>query len=191
VRPIQEVRIYSPRTESREKFAAVAREKFGARGVRVSCCDAIEAACAGADVVTLVTRATQAFLSAGMLQAGTHVNAVGAIAPDREEFEQDVFDRSGSVVVDDLTSVKNLSREFRTRYQEDWTGVATLAELISQGRRRAADADLTLFKAMGMGLSDVALGVEVLARAHAAKVGRVIDAPVKATPRFFDTAVAA
>ncbi|MFP9220145.1 hypothetical protein, partial [Enterococcus faecalis] len=78
-----------------------------------------------------------------MLQRGAHLNAIGAIAPDREEFCQDVFDRAGVIAVDDLSSVQRLSREFRTRYGEDWETVQTLSTRIHDGARRPADADLT------------------------------------------------
>jgi len=44
-----------------------------------------------------------------------NLNAVGAIAPDREEFAQDVFARATIVAVDNLPGVQQLSREFMTR----------------------------------------------------------------------------
>ncbi|MNX67770.1 hypothetical protein D3C86_989160 [compost metagenome] len=98
------------------------------------------------------------------------------------------------VAVDDLTSVKNLSREFRTRYggvnEDDWSSVSRLADVILAGKRRAANSDLTLFKAMGMGISDVALGIEVLLRARQAGIGKAIAIPVKSKPRFFGAAEA-
>ena len=68
-------------------------------------------------------------------------------------YKRQVFDRAGVIAVDDLSSVQRLSREFRTRYGEDWETVQTLSARIHDGARRPADADLTLFKAMGMGLS--------------------------------------
>src|SRR5262249_32131660 len=83
VRDIRRLQIYSPRTESREAFAAAAAEQFG---IETAVFDSMAGACRGAQVVTLVTRAAQPFLSAGMLEKGAHLNAVGAIAPDREEF---------------------------------------------------------------------------------------------------------
>src|SRR5437762_14167 len=91
VRPIEELRVFSPRPESRAAFAARARDEFG---IKVVDCASVEAACDGAQIVTLVTRATTPFLSASHLDKGAHLNAVGAIAPDREEFAQDVFART-------------------------------------------------------------------------------------------------
>lgn len=185
VRDIREVRVYSSTASSREAFAARIAETFPERDLRTEACATMGRACDGADIVTLATRAREPFVDAGMLARGAHVNAIGAIAPDREEFHQDVFDRTDVVAVDDLSSVQRLSREFRTRYGENWDAVQTLSQRIQDGVRRPDAADLTLFKAMGMGLSDLALGVEILRRARTQGIGRAVPAPVKSKPRFF------
>jgi len=123
-----------------------------------------------------VTRAAQLFLKADMLDRGAHLNAVGAIAPDREEFAQDVFDRATRVAVDNLPGVQQLSREFMTRYaSRGWDEVLPLSKLIAQGRRRSDTDDVSLFKAMGMGISDLALGAELVRRARERGLGR--DSP--------------
>ena len=51
------------------------------------------------------------------------------------------------------------------------TGVQTCALPICEGRRRAPGADLTLFKAMGMGIADLAVAIEVLRVAEARGLG--------------------
>jgi len=182
VRPIERLRIYSPREDSRQAFAARAREEFG---IEAEVSASVSDACKGAQIVTLVTRAAQPFLTAAMLDKGAHVNAVGAIAPDREEFAQDVFARATIVAVDNLPGVQQLSREFMTRYASSgWDQVMPLSALIASGRRRSGADDVSLFKAMGMGISDLALGVELLKRARARGVGRAIPQPKKTKPRL-------
>jgi ornithine cyclodeaminase len=180
VRPVEMLRIYSPRPESRQAFAKKAREEFGLEAV---VCASVAEACRGAQIVTLVTRAGQPVLTAEMLDRGAHLNAVGAIAPDREEFAQDVFSRATLVAVDNLPGVQQLSREFTTHYSAaGWEKVLPLSRLIASGRRRAAHDDVSLFKAMGMGISDLALGAELVARARTHKVGRSVPQPAKAKP---------
>lgn len=182
VRPIERIQAWSPRPESRAAFAARAREEFGIEALD---CASIEAACRGAQVVTLVTRATRPFLGAAMLERGAHLNAVGAIAPDREEFAQEVFTRASSVAVDNMPAVRQLSREFMTQYEKKgWDEVQPLSGLIAAGKRRAASDDVTLFKAMGMGISDLALGVELVRRARGSGAGRALPQPRKAKPRL-------
>ena len=185
VRPIQRLQIYSPRAESREEFAKKAREEFA---VEAAACASVAEACKGAQIVTLVTRAVQPFLGADMLEKGAHLNAVGAIAPDREEFAQDVFDRATRVAVDNLPAVQQLSREFMRRYASTgWDPVMPLSKLIASGMRRSERDDLSLFKAMGMGISDLALGVELVRRARERGIGRALPQPKKAKPRLAGT----
>jgi ornithine cyclodeaminase/alanine dehydrogenase-like protein (mu-crystallin family) len=182
VRPIERLQVYSPRAESREEFANKAREEFG---VETAACASVAEACKGAHIVTLVTRAAQPFLRAGMLERGAHINAVGAIAPDREEFAQDVFDRATRVAVDNLPGVQQLSREFMTRYAaRGWDEVMPLSRLIAQGRKRSDADDISLFKAMGMGISDLALGAELVRKARERGLGRVLLQPKKVKPRL-------
>src|SRR5262249_6317715 len=111
--------------------------------------------------------------------------AVGAIAPDREEFAQDVFERASLVAVDNLPGVQQLSRELMTRYASSaWNDVLPLSKLIAAGRRRSPGDDVTLFKAMGMGISDLALGAELVKRARRRGIGRTIAQPKKVKPRL-------
>jgi ornithine cyclodeaminase len=185
VRPIERLQIYSPHPESRAEFAKKVRDEFG---IEAAPCASAAEACKGAQIVTLVTRAAQPFVSAPMLEKGAHLNAVGAIAPDREEFAQDVFDRATRVAVDNLPGVQQLSREFMTRYASSgWNEVVPLSKLIASGRKRSETDDLTLFKAMGMGISDLALGAELVRRARERGLGRALTQPKKVKPRLAGT----
>jgi|SRR5215831_15764472 len=185
VRPIERLQIYSPKPESRTEFAKKAREEFGIE--TLACASAAEA-CKGAHIVTLVTRSSQPFITASMLDRGAHLNAVGAIAADREEFAQDVFDRATQVAVDNLPGVQQLSREFMTRYaSRGWDEVLPLWKLVAQGQRRRDSDDISLFKAMGMGISDLALGAELVRRARERSIGRAIPQPKKTKPRLATT----
>jgi ornithine cyclodeaminase len=84
-----------------------------------------------------------------------------------------------------VESVKTLSAEFRKRFADgDWSRVRLLSEVVATEWQRPEDADITLFKAMGMGLSDLALAIEILKRVKAKGGGRVIPHPQPAQPRL-------
>ncbi len=57
------------------KLAARIADEFGDRAVQARACASMAAACDGADVVTLATRAREPFLHGGMPRAGSHLNA--------------------------------------------------------------------------------------------------------------------
>ena len=172
VRPIRRVRIFSRTAESREKLAAAVRGVFP--HVEAVAAQSLQQALEGAPVVTLCTNAMQPFYSAAMAAPGTHINAVGAIVPARAEFTADIFPRCASIAVDTVEGVRELSREFIDHFGasgESWDRVCPISQVIASGQRRPAGADLTLFKAMGMGIADIAVAIEVLKAAEVRGTG--------------------
>ena len=184
VRDIEEIRVHSRREEARAALARRIEDELEIRAVPAA--SAAEAA-AGAGIVTAITNATEPFLDAAMLAPGAHLNAMGAIVPVRVEFAQDVFERCGVVAVDTMEGVRALSAEFRARYGDDdaaWEEVRPISRLIAENARRPEGCDLTLFKAVGMGLSDLALGIEILACAEAGGLGTKLPERVRVPPRL-------
>jgi len=184
VRPVTRVNVFSPNAERRRAFVELARSTF-AFAIEESA--GADAATAGADIVTLLTRAREPFLHAALLAPGTHLNAVGAILPQNAEFFDDVFERAGVVVVDHLPNVQRTSREFIEYYENgrgSWSEVKALSEVIAAGTGRAPGTDLSLFKAVGMGISDLSVGRLVYERALASGAGHPIAIGKRPQPRF-------
>ncbi|MGO1077530.1 ornithine cyclodeaminase family protein [Inquilinus sp. CA228] len=186
VRPLRRIRVFSPTTAHAEAMAADLRAALPDTEIVLA---ANPARCVeGAAIVNLATRAREPFLRAAMLAPGTHLNAVGAITPEREEFAQDVFGRAGLVAVDSLPQIRRLSREFITWFGTDdaaWDVVRPLSQLVRHGIARPPDADLTLFKAMGIGLADLALGARILDLARRLGKGRSFTPPQRVPPRLW------
>src|SRR2546423_889950 len=108
VRPVRRVRVFGRDEGRRAQFAARVEKEFEVEAVQArSVAEAVE----GAQVVTVVTRATEPVLSAAMIARGAHVNAVGAIVPGRAEVARDVLERCDRVVVDSVPQAQRLSRE--------------------------------------------------------------------------------
>jgi alanine dehydrogenase len=184
VRPLKRVRVFSPTPEHRATFAERLRAHWGDRViVATSVADAV----ADAPIVTLATRARLPFLTADMLTHGCHINALGAITPERAEFAQDVFLRCSRVVVDTLPGVQRLSREFVDQYgtpAHHWEDVQLLSQVIALDTMRSPHEDLSLFKSVGMGISDLTLAIDVCQRATAQGVGRRLQEPRRVSIRL-------
>lgn len=184
VRPLERITVWSPTAAKREALAAKAEDLLGIEAIAATTLDeALDAA----DIVTLATRARAPFLAADALPRGVHVNAVGAITPERAEFEPALLDRATVVAADSVPQVRRLSREFMDAFGADealWNRLVPLSRLVAENRGRPADADLTLFKAMGMGISDLSLGIAILRRARAEGLGRPIPAITRQAPRL-------
>ena len=175
VRPIGHVRVWSPDRDHREAFCGRVSERTGLRATAYgTAAEALD----GAPVVTLITRATEPFVDAGMLAAGAHVNAVGAILPANAELGGDVFGAAEVIVADDVGNARKASRELIDHLGDDdaaWKAVVRLADVVASGEGRPAGARLTVFKGMGSGLSDLAVAQLALRRAE--------EAGLRACPR--------
>lgn len=190
VRPLKRVRVWSPTADKRKASAAALAGRFAFDVVDAP---TLDAAVKDASIVTLVTRAKDPFLRASHLARGAHLNAVGAILPASAEFHQDVFDRVSLIGVDDVPSVQRASREFIERYAAggDWSAVRPIGAIVAEGKGRHAGADVTLFKSMGMGVSDLSVALMVIERARARGIGQPIPHPVRAIPRWNPAAASA
>ena len=183
VRPLRQVRVFSPTAEKRRAFVGRARETFDIEIVEAS---SVEEATKDAPIITTVTRAKQPFLPASNIAPGAHINAVGAITEERLELNDDVFGRCTRAVVDDLPAAQKLSMELIRTYgkAQRWAEIASLCDVVAGRRERNASDDITVFKAMGMGISDLALGAEILARAVDAGRGIALPSPARKAPRL-------
>jgi ornithine cyclodeaminase/alanine dehydrogenase-like protein (mu-crystallin family) len=192
VRSLEQIRVFS-RTEARRN--AFATEAQRSLGIPVVASSSLEAALDGASIVTTVTRATEPFLHAAQLAPGCHVNAVGAILPANAELHQDVLERADALVVDFLPNVQKASREFIDRFGSaegnNWASVHVLSGYVAGKRRRGASDGLTVFKAMGMGISDLSIAVAAYRRALDHGIGTVIDQPSRVALRLRADAPAA
>jgi ornithine cyclodeaminase/alanine dehydrogenase-like protein (mu-crystallin family) len=181
-RPIREVRVFSLHAESRDGLAQGIEDDLGVAAVATN---GLDDATSGADVVTLVTRATEPFLYSEHVASGTHINAVGAITLDRAEFDPALLDRCEVVSCDSVSQARALSRELGEHFGSNdaaWERARPLSWLVATAQSRPRHADLTLFKAMGIGLADVALGVACYERAGSEQLGRLLDAPRRVPP---------
>jgi ornithine cyclodeaminase len=185
VRPLKRLRVFSRNPENRNKFADAVRAEFD---FDVISCETLEEATKDMPIVTIVTNSTVPFLTADMMAKGSHLNAMGAIVAARTEFTDDIFDRADMIAVDNLGTIKHMSAEFVAHFNGDddpgWNNVRTISELIRDDLTRPEGADITLFKAMGMGLSDLSLAIDIYRRARTEGRGHKLPERVKTPPRL-------
>ena len=177
---LKRVRIYN---RTRDRQLAFAKKIERELNIAVSTPETIESALRGATVITLVTRAKEPFVSKDMVGDNVHINALGAVLPTHAELQASVMEQADLVVVDNVENARQTSRELREFYREDgsWDAVQTLGEFIASGNQRPPRAKITIFKSVGMGLSDLAIAVKAFETAHAQRKGVAIDYPVAAS----------
>ncbi len=179
VRDVGSIAVYSPTAEHRVAFAARIAERSG---IETRPAGSVAEAVDQADVVVTVTRATEPFIGSSMLANRVHINAVGAITPERAELEPAVVARARRIVADDVAAARQLApREL---------SAANAPHVVSLGAALIADDRLdghgvTIFKALGSGISDLAVAELVIERASAANVGRALSVSAKSQPKMW------
>ena len=119
-----------------------------------------------ADVVTCATPSEMPLFSPDAIRPGTHVNAIGAFRPTMIEVPVEVT-RAAYVVVDDREAA---AVEAGDLLAADITPDATVGELL-RGRHRPIDADVTIFKSVGISSQDVAAARAALSEARRRGIG--------------------
>jgi ornithine cyclodeaminase len=184
VRPLRRVRVHGRDPDRRELCVARVRSELG---LTAEASPDVAEAVRGASIITLATRAREPFLFSSMVAPGAHINAIGAIVPTGAEVGGDVLARCSRIAADSPAQARRLSRELIEFFGENeagWAHVSRLADLVAAGTRRMPADDVTLFKSLGMGISDLALGIQIYRGAQRAGLGRPIETPHQAAPRL-------
>jgi ornithine cyclodeaminase len=175
VRPLREIRVWSPRPSSRRAF--IDRARAGAPCVLTESPSAEEAV-RGADVVALVTAARQPVIDSAWIQPGTHICAVGACRPDQREMDTALV-RRALCFVDSQSGALAEAGDFLIPIAEGAIGKAHIVGEIGELAAgtlagRTAPDDVTVFKSLGMAVEDVAAAQLAFERASARGLGREI-----------------
>jgi ornithine cyclodeaminase len=172
VRPLRDVRVWSPSQARREQFV---REMQPHTRASLAAAPDAQAAVAGADLIVLATSARTPVLSSGWVADGAHICAVGACRPDQREMDGALVARS-VLFVDSREGALAEAGDVVLAIQEGAIGpdhiAGELGELAAgrvAGRQR--ENHVTVFKSLGMAVEDVAAAHLAWERATARGVG--------------------
>jgi len=184
VRPFREVRVFSPRAESRSAFIAEARERHG-DAVRIEAVDSADACVDGADVIMAATSSLVRVIEPRWLEPGVHASCIKS-----QEVDGEVLDRCDRVVVHTAQQAKQMDNilpgtpNVASEHKHGWwkepgrevSRYDDLGKLLSgaaKGRQRADE--ITCFvNNVGLGLQFAAVGALVLQRAREAGIGHTL-----------------
>lgn len=163
VRPLKRLFVYG---RDQEKAAALAHQLAADLKVPARATTSPAAALERADLACLCTAATYPYLSSDQLPPGIHVNAIGACRPGMREIE--LTDRPElEIYVDHLPSSELEAEELSRAIQERRLSSHRIAGEIGTAfaiRPPRHARTITLFKAVGVGISDLAAARLVLQR---------------------------
>ncbi|MGB5079273.1 MAG: ornithine cyclodeaminase family protein [Burkholderiales bacterium] len=178
-RSFREVRVYSPRRESREAFVSEARERHE---VNIVAAESAEACVAGADVIMAATSSMVRVIEPRWLEPGMHVSCIKTQEVDGEVLGRcdRVFVHTGEQAkqIDNaMKDTPNVTREGSRGWWND--GSANPGRYPDLGKllcglapaRERADEITCFVNNVGMGLQFAAAGALVLRKAREAGLG--------------------
>ncbi len=160
VRPDLDQIIVSSRTGSHAEqiVARIAADagRFGGRAARTG----TYADAAACDILCTATRATEPLVTVAMVRPGAHINAVGAYRTDMRELSTDLV-AAASVVVDELHAAHDEAGDLALAVSDGgWTWdrlAGDLAVVASGALSRSSEAEITLFKSVGLAVEDLVI----------------------------------
>jgi len=166
VRPLREVRVYSPHAEHRQRFCAAVEARHHVTAIPVA---TPEQAVRDAEIVVTATTATEPIVRGEWLSPGVHVNAIGANLEFRRELDSTAVASANFIATDDVEQARYESTDLAEPVKEgrlSWDRVFSVGDVVA-GKRggRTGPGDITLFKSLGVAIEDVALAACAYERA--------------------------
>lgn len=174
VRRLREVRVFSRDPERRRLFCDQLRACLENDGPTVRQEKDAASAVRGAGIVCTATTSSDPVLDERDVDAGAHVNAVGAYRLDMAELPHELV-RGARVVVDSLAAARAEAGDLEQAANAgamSWDHVDELGEiLIGQKPGRRSTEGRTIFKSVGLAAQDVVAGAFVARRAIELGIG--------------------
>jgi alanine dehydrogenase len=160
VRNLTEVRVWDALPEFLDAYV---NEMSAETGLKIRKCSTAEEAVRGADIVVTTTRGRSGpIVKKEWVQPGTHIAAVGADMPDKQELYADVF--TGAKVVNDSIDLCVESGETHNAVKAGVIRIedihAEIGEIILGTKPgRENPEEVTIFDTVGMAIQDVVTAV--------------------------------
>ncbi|TWT62066.1 ornithine cyclodeaminase family protein [Rubinisphaera italica] len=172
---LKQIFIYGRNAARRTAFAKQLAEDLS---LEVIACESADQAVEQADVIVTATTSQTPVFDGKRLKAGTHINAVGSNFLKKTELDLETLKKADIIACDSRDQCRLEAGDFVEALSKgilSWDNVAELSEVVTGQVSRDTDEQITLFKSVGLGLQDVALGSLIVERGKDRKIG--IDLP--------------
>ena len=178
------LRVRRPRTvaawgRDRGKAEDYAAEMSTKHRILVDAVGSPEVACRDSDLIITVTPAREPLVHANWIEPGTHITAVGADSPEKQELDVEVLRKAQKVVPDRLEQCLRLGEIHHAVEAGVLRKEAIYAELgaIVAGMKpgRESEEEITVADLTGVGVQDAAVADRVVEAAIGRRLGNVLQ----------------
>jgi len=166
--------VYDKNDEAMKGFIEEAEGRYP---FTITASNSVEDCVTDADIISTITPVTAPIIKDAWISPGTHINAIGADAPGKQELDPEILKRA-TIVVDDLDQAAH-SGEINVPLT---TGAITMKDIhgelceIIVGKKtgRTSKDEITVFDSTGLSLLDIATAQMVFKRVQEKKLGASI-----------------
>lgn len=163
--------------EQSARFVSEQQESYPAFRLQAVPFSRLPQASANADLIVTCTRSREYFLKKEWVSPGTHINAIGADMPGKQELDPSLVG-SARVFADSVSQVLAKGEcqhagKLGLVSEKNITEIGAVLEGMKPGR--SDPSEVTLFDATGMAIQDLIVGAIALKRAEERKIGTVVQ----------------
>jgi alanine dehydrogenase len=171
---LRTVRVYDKNGEAMTEFIKEAKGRYP---YTITASNSVEECVMDADIISTITPVTAPIIKNAWISPGTHINAIGADAPGKQELDPEILKRA-TIVVDDLDQAAH-SGEINVPLT---TGAITMKDIhgelceIIVGKKtgRTSKDEITVFDSTGLSLLDIATAQMVYKKVQEKKLSSSI-----------------
>lgn len=172
--PLERVKIWGRTREEADRFIQRVPDH---QNLRFEVCAQVEQACE-ADIVVTTTPSHQPVVMESWIKSGTHINAIGADAPGKQELDSRLLKRS-KVVVDEIVQASHAGEVNVPISRREILAEQIYAQLgevvIAKKKGRQTPGEITIFDSTGLAIQDIAAGQRVYKKAVQVGQGKVLE----------------
>jgi len=166
VRKIEKAKIWSRDHQHAEQLV---KRESGNYNFKVEACKTVQQTVEDADIICTTTAAKEPILSGEWVKQGVHINAVGACTPSSRELDSQLVVGS-KLFTDRRESLFNEAGDFLIPKKEGLIGEDKIGGeigevLLRKVKGRESREEITIFKALGLAVEDLAAGYYVYKKA--------------------------
>jgi len=171
---IKKARVYCRTCSTRTDFAKTASETYG---FDVEAVDSAEEAVRNADVIVTTTPSHKPVINADWISPGTHINAMGADAPTKQELETRLLLKS-KIIIDSWDQASHsgeINVPVSQKVLKEKDIHAKLGDVIIGNKTGRENDEITVFDSTGLAVQDVVTAGLIYKRAKEQKLGTYFD----------------
>ncbi|MEO0131895.1 MAG: alanine dehydrogenase [candidate division WOR-3 bacterium] len=172
VRPIKKVNVFDINERISKAFVKKQKKLFSS--IEFYIAKSIKDCVADADIVSTQTPVRKPIVMKDWIKPGTHINAIGADAPGKQELDPELL-RVSKIVIDDWEQASHsgeinvpLTKGIITQ-QDIYAEIGEVVAGLKKGRE--SDEEITIFDSTGLGIQDLTTAYRVYQIAKRQKIG--------------------